>query len=180
MNFDVLVDEAFDFTGWDFSVFGERVAEGRTSWDYTAMVADAARNSTSMLDMGTGGGELLHQLLGELGDEAPTQISPTEAWTPNVPIARRLLEPSGVTVVPFSDDSELPFENAEFDLVLNKHEAFDPAELKRILKPGSVFLTQQVGGRDLSAINIGSTTTRLCRVVTRNCRPGPSRTWIPD
>lgn len=153
MEFDVLVDEAFHFSGWDFSVFGERVSEGPAPWDYLAMAADAARHAPSMLDMGTGGGELLNELLDKLGNEAPTQITATESWAPNLPIARGLLGPRGVKVVQPFDDSELPLESAEFDLVLNKHESFDPAELRRILKPGRAFLTQQVGGRDLSAIN---------------------------
>ncbi|MET3208158.1 UNVERIFIED_CONTAM: hypothetical protein ABIC26_001094 [Paenibacillus sp. PvR008] len=34
------------------------------------------------------------------------------------------------------DDDSLPFEDNGFGLVLNKHEAFSPAEVRRILHTG--------------------------------------------
>ena len=37
-------------------------------------------------------------------------------------------------------------QHGEFDLVLNRHAAFNPAEVARILAPGGAFLTQQVHG----------------------------------
>jgi SAM-dependent methyltransferase len=44
----------------------------------------------------------------------------------------------------------MPFEDASFDLVLNRHGGFRAAEMHRILKPRGVFLTQQVGGDNLA------------------------------
>ena len=38
----------------------------------------------------------------------------------------------------------LPFANSRFDLVLNRHEELDPAEVARVLRPGGVFFTEQV------------------------------------
>jgi hypothetical protein len=38
----------------------------------------------------------------------------------------------------------MPFEPGEFELVLNRHSAFNPAEVGRVLTPGGTFLTQQV------------------------------------
>jgi hypothetical protein len=40
----------------------------------------------------------------------------------------------------------IPFTDAAFDLVLNRHSAFCAAEVARVLAPGSSFLTQQVHG----------------------------------
>ena len=40
----------------------------------------------------------------------------------------------------------MPFIDGEFDLVLNRHSAFNPHEVARILGPGGTFLTQQVHG----------------------------------
>jgi len=37
--------------------------------------------------------------------------------------------------------------------VINRHEAFNPHELRRILKPGGRFVTQQVGGKDNVELN---------------------------
>jgi SAM-dependent methyltransferase len=40
----------------------------------------------------------------------------------------------------------MPFADDEFDLVLNRHGAFNAKEVARILAPGGIFLTQQVHG----------------------------------
>ncbi len=40
----------------------------------------------------------------------------------------------------------LPFADSSFDLVLDRHETYDIAEIRRVLKPGGYFITQQVGG----------------------------------
>ena len=108
MNFDALVAEPIEFGGWDFSSFIERISEAPTPWNYTALAAAAAKRSRSMVDMGTGGGELLLELVQELGNEAPHSIYATEAWETNIPVARKCLEPHGITVVPFAEDSRLP------------------------------------------------------------------------
>lgn len=44
-----------------------------------------------------------------------------------------------------SDDAHLPLLDGAFDLVINRHEAYEPHEIWRILKPGGLFITQQVG-----------------------------------
>lgn len=45
-----------------------------------------------------------------------------------------------------ADDQPLPYEDDQFDLVLNRHESYDLSEVRRVLKPGGYFITQQVGG----------------------------------
>ena len=42
----------------------------------------------------------------------------------------------------------LPFEDAIFDLILNRHGYYWEPELYRLLQPGGVFITQQVGDRN--------------------------------
>jgi D-alanyl-D-alanine carboxypeptidase len=54
-----------------------------------------------------------------------------------------------VVAVTLSDNGLLPFAEHAFDLVLNRHAAFNPAEVARILTAGGTFLTQQVHGRSL-------------------------------
>lgn len=102
----------------------------------------------SLLDLGTGGGELLASLA-----PLPPDTWATENYPPNMPIARARLEPLGVRVVTGVPDNALPFPDGRFDLVINCHESFDAAEVARILKPGGRFLTQQVGGRDNLRLN---------------------------
>ena len=42
----------------------------------------------------------------------------------------------------------MPFEDGRFDVVLDRHEAYVATEVLRVLRPGGVFVTQQVDGRD--------------------------------
>ena len=44
----------------------------------------------------------------------------------------------------------MPFADGRFEVVLNRHEAYDAAEVRRVLSHGGRFLTQQVDGRDFA------------------------------
>ncbi|TMU87470.1 class I SAM-dependent methyltransferase [Bacillus sp. BHET2] len=138
------------FSGWDFSFVTEtgRMASGMISWSYGSMVIPLVRNASSMLDMGTGGGELLSKL-----QPFPPVVCATEGYPLNVSVARSCLEPLGVRVEGITGDDHLPFQENQFDLILNKHESYSPSEVKRILSPEGIFLTQQVGGDDCNEIN---------------------------
>jgi SAM-dependent methyltransferase len=75
-----------------------------------------------------------------------------------VAVAAERLGPLGVQVVGVppgeQERSALPLEDASFELVINRHEAFESAEVYRILEPGGLFVTQQVGDRDLENLRI--------------------------
>ncbi len=126
--------------------------EAPTGWSYAELVRARLAGASAVLDMGTGGGELLARLA-----PLPPRTVATEAYTPNVAIARARLAPLGVEVVPVAaapDGSDqqpgegrgsLPFPDACFPLVLNRHESYNPVEVKRILQGGGSFITQQVG-----------------------------------
>ena len=109
-------------------------------WDYEAMVREYAHGARSALDMGTGGGEVLSRLR----DALPRRLVATEEWHVNAPVARDRLAPLGVDVVRCRSLS-LPFADASFDLVLDRHEELDAAEVARVLRPGGRVVTQQVG-----------------------------------
>ena len=149
-TFKNLVQEALDqeFSGWDFSWMEGRYYESSPFWDYRQMVLDRMRLVSSMLDMGTGGGEFLASL-----PDLPLQTFATEYYPPNIPIATQRLTPLGVQVVPLKDEHILPFQNEMFDLVINRHEFYELSEVWRILKPGGIFLTQQVGPRNCVQLN---------------------------
>lgn len=63
-------------------------------------------------------------------------------------MARVRLRPLGVRVVKAaaSDDAQMPFADGEFDLVLNRHAAFNARDVARVLSDGGAFLTQQTSG----------------------------------
>src|SRR5207248_7054584 len=98
----------------------------------------------SALDMGTGGGERF--LL--LRDHWPDAVTVTEEYPPNLALVQQRLEPLGVRVVEarLTDVDPLPFADNEFDLILNRHSAFNSGEVGRVLARGGTFFTQQVHG----------------------------------
>ncbi len=149
-DFEQLVAEALkqDFSGWDFSWLRGRWYEEDPPWAYESIVAGESKRASSLLDMGTGGGEFLASLA-----PLPEYTVATESYAPNIPVARGRLEPLGVSIVAFEDDSALPLENNEFDLIVNRHESYAPAELYRLLKADGRFITQQVGSQDCIEIN---------------------------
>jgi SAM-dependent methyltransferase len=100
---------------------------------------DIMATATSVLDMGTGGGERFGELLAGFDGNAIA----TEEWHINAPIAAAYLRPLGSGVVR-CHSLELPFAGAAFDLVLNRHEKLDPVEIARVLQPGGSLLIEQV------------------------------------
>lgn len=125
-RFNQLISEALaqDFSGWDFSFLRGRWQEDDLPWDYGALVRAHLQTVGTLLDMGTGGGEFFASLA-----PLPAFSAATEAWPPNIPVARARLEPLGVQIHTIDESGYLP------------------AEVFRIVKPGGRFLTQQVGGR---------------------------------
>ena len=132
------------FSGWDFSYLKNRWINENPPWDYIEMARILVQKSEAVLDMGTGGGEVLALLT-----PFPRHTVATESWAPNIPVARDKLEPLGVKVVGVNSEDDTPFNGGEFDTVLNRHSDFKPAEIFRILMPGGTFMTQQVGGNNL-------------------------------
>lgn len=142
--------EVTAFQGWDFSTLGERLVLEPPHWDFAEIVANAAAEATTMLDMGTGGGEWLSSLRAR----APFTVA-TEGWQPNVAVAAAGLSALGVPVVqtegapdnhrqePTDETGRLPFRTDAFDLVANRHESFRANEVARVLCSDGVFLTQQ-------------------------------------
>jgi len=149
-SFERLDAEAWqnDFSGWDWDYLSDRWLENPPSWDYRQIVLERLRDSASMLDMGTGGGEFLSSL-----QPFPAEIYATECYPPNIPIAQARLEPLGVRVLGLPNEHQLPFPDNSLELVINRHEGYVAKEVKRILKPGRNFITQQVGGRNMIELN---------------------------
>jgi SAM-dependent methyltransferase len=142
--------EATAFQGWDFSQLGDRLVLEPPHWDFAEIAANAAARATTMLDMGTGGGEWLSSL----SSRARVTVA-TESWQTNVAVAAARLRILGVPVVytegapdnhrqsPGDPAGRLPFRTEAFDLVTNRHESFRADEVARVLHPDGIFLTQQ-------------------------------------
>jgi SAM-dependent methyltransferase len=141
--------EAQQMSGWDWGCVEGRYIESEPPWNYREQVRAHLQPNLSLLDMGTGGGELLASMA-----PLPNDTWATEGYPPNVAVARARLSPLGATVVPTKIEGDiLPLTDASFDLVINRHESFDAREVHRVLRPGGTFITQQVGAKDVIELN---------------------------
>ena len=149
-HFQALIEAARTaaFSGWDFAWLSGRMLEDDPPWNYEALVLAHLECITRLLHMGTGGGEFLASL-----PALPPETHATESYPPNQGIARSRLAPLGVQVHLTTEGAPLSFTSRFFDLVINRHESYNPAEVYRLLKPGGTYVTQQVGGLDNLEIN---------------------------
>ncbi len=130
--------------GWDFShIHGRYEEEESYPWDYAKIIRSYLTDDMKLLDYDTGGGEFLLTLTHPFEN-----TSATEGYPPNVRLCREKLLPLGIDLRECSDASHIPFEDESFDIIINRHGDFDPTELKRLLRPGGLFITQQVGSEN--------------------------------
>ncbi|MEU5394265.1 class I SAM-dependent methyltransferase [Streptomyces tibetensis] len=148
--------------GWDFSWFEGRATEARPSWGYAVSMSERLGRARAVLDVQTGGGEVLDFALARVADtvagqadtdpasKPPLLTIATEGWPPNVAKATALLRPRGVGVVAAAEDDPLPFADGAFDLVVSRHPVrphWD--EIARVLRPGGTYFAQHVGPRSV-------------------------------
>ena len=154
-SYDELVDaaSAAHIGGWAFWFLAGRVGDSPLPWNYVELAQAAVAEATVVLDLDTGGGETLGEVLGGMPDstESRRTVVATEPYPPNLPVAAERLGPLGVDVRARIDI--LPVEDASADLVLNRHGALDAAEVARVLRPGGRLLTQQVGPENDAELN---------------------------
>ena len=147
--------ESVPVEGWDFSWFEGRATEERPRWGYSRLLAGRMARAAAALDIQTGGGEVLAQI-----SRPPPVLVATEAWPPNIGVARRNLHPLGAAVVAAADDDGLPFRGESFDLVVSRHPIVAVwAEIARVLRPDGTYLSQQVGAgsnRELTDFMMGA------------------------
>lgn len=158
-SFDDLIREGVgvDVTGWDFSWFEGRASEARPPWGYQRLVAERLPHVFDVLDLQTGGGEVLAGAL-RMSAAHPDTVIATEEWPPNLALARAALAPWGGKVIGCGND-EVQVPDASAGLVVSRHPVTTPwGEIARVLRPGGTFLSQQVGNgtvRELTEAMIG-------------------------
>ncbi|GGK62053.1 methyltransferase [Planomonospora parontospora subsp. parontospora] len=150
LSYNDLVDQAVRASalGWDFSWSRGRTIGGEPSWSYTERASALLPTTRRLLDMDTGGGEILAFL-----SPLPRRTVAMEGWQPNVAVAAERLRPMNVPVLAGTAD-RIPAREGAFDLVLNRHGALDAAEAARVLTEGGRLLTQQVGSRNDLELNL--------------------------
>lgn len=133
--------------GWDFSYLDGRWEMEPLPWNYEAIVNAHLKQTDRLLDMGTGDGNVLLQFM-----HAPKLTAVTEGYPVNYELCKRKLKPLGIRVEYVAADDVLPFDDESFDIIINRQESFRLDEVKRVLKAGGIFITQQVGYRNSRAL----------------------------
>ncbi len=130
--------------GWDFSSM--KTWRAPVDWDYLEEVKKYLNPSSSVLDIGTGGGERFIQLSNIFKNGLGVDIDPKM-----IDIARQ--NAHAVDNVEFIVSSEkLARIEKDFDLILNRHAPFNLTAIFNHLKPGGYFITQQVGENNMQNV----------------------------
>lgn len=137
-------EEMAHIHGWDFShIQGKYEEEHDLPWNYEAIVRRCLQPDMRLLDIDTGGGEFLLSL-----GHPCEHLAATENYLPNIRLCREKLLPLGIDFQEADGSGRLPFPDQSFDMVINRHGNFNPGEIGRVLKPGGIFITEQVGAEN--------------------------------
>ncbi len=142
-----LILQVGELRGWDWSRL--RADRDPVPWDYLEVARQFLSPTSSVLDVGTGGGEKFLSLAPHFGrgigiDHKEQMI---RTALENRPPALR-----DVVAFQVMRAQKLTFADGTFDVALNRHAAIFHEEIIRVLKPGGYFITQQVGGRNTQSI----------------------------
>ena len=142
--------------GWDFShIDGRYMEQGDFPWDYREIIGRYLTPDMKLLDIDTGGGEILLSL-----KHPHENTAATENYPPNVDLCVETLLPLGIDFRQASGNEKLPFDDNSFDMIIDRHGDFNAEHFARVLKPGGLFITQQVGAendRELVELLCGKT-----------------------
>lgn len=135
--------------GWDFSAMRE--ARDPVPWDYVDIVRAYLWPEAAVLDVGTGGGERFLSLADAFGRGLGTDASAAMIADARENLGR-LAEAgddrAGRVSFEVMPAQALALPAAGFDVVLNRHAPLSVGEIARVLRPGGLFITQQVGARN--------------------------------
>jgi len=135
-----LYDAMAEVDGWDFR--GAEPVPETEPWRWDEEVRTALTPSARVLDIGTGGGEVFREYADAF--ELGLGIDRSEA---RIGVARRhTLE--GNLRFAVMDGGQLAVRDASLDVVLARCADYNPAEVRRALRPGGVFVSLQIADHD--------------------------------
>lgn len=136
-------DKVGEVNGWDFSQVESKTEE--VAWDFYSEAAARSAPGCVLLDIGTGGGENVLKIAERFAFVVGIDLS--EAMIETARANLRQLKRGNIRFLPMAAES-LQFPAGFFDTVTSRHCSFDAQEAARVLRPGGIFLTQQVGEAD--------------------------------
>lgn len=126
--------------GWDFSHLKNRCETGALPWNYRDLVRQHLKPADEWLDMDTGGGELMSSF-----KHPVEKTSVTEGWQPNIDLLKRTQVPQGITLYADPEGQMAQVPSGHFEVVTNSHGGLPIAAIARVLRPGGIFISKQVG-----------------------------------
>jgi SAM-dependent methyltransferase len=139
-----IADAVGELQGWSFDRM--RTERDPVPWDYLDVVRSYLRPADHVLDIGTGGGERFIELASVF-----TYGVAIDSDTTRIEHARSRLPPSLHDKLAFEvmRVDKLRFDDARFDVVLDRHAPYEVGEVVRVLRPGGYFITQQVAAGNM-------------------------------
>lgn len=133
--------------GWD--LLQSRTRRAPVPWEFRAVVRELLTGKESVLDMGCGYGRDLAALADSFTRGIGVDISKERIDEARLSLPMKLRMRVHFTR---ASAHAIPAPNGSFHAVINRHTALFPEEVDRVLAPGGVFVTQQVGSEDTRAI----------------------------
>ncbi len=122
-------EDAAHIKGWDFShIYGRYEEEMDLPWDYKRLIEQYINKDMCILDYDTGGGEFLLSL-----NHPYEKTSATEGYQPNVELCKEILLSLGIDFKACDNPANIPFQDASFDLIINRNGDFNADEIYRLL-----------------------------------------------
>ncbi|MDR0644801.1 MAG: class I SAM-dependent methyltransferase, partial [Treponema sp.] len=138
-----------------------RLQEDPLPWDFRLIVKKFLKGKQSLLDMFASNADFLNYL-----PSLPPYIALVDKLPPDAPEQVWNVKGERIRVKHSSGDCELPFPDASFDLILNRNGKYEIGEVRRVLAPGGVFITQQIGG--MNALDLCASLGMLIKITGRS------------
>lgn len=139
-----IYDVVGELSGWDFSKLKDE--REPVPWDYLEVVKAYLEETSSVLDIGTGGGEKFIKLSKFFAQGVGVDPNPDMIKTAKA--NKTKAQNSKVTFKQYGAEN-LEEINQTFDLVINRHAPVAPNQIVKVLKQGGYFITQQVGSKNM-------------------------------
>ncbi len=142
-----LAEATAGWRGWDLLRLNIRKAP--TPWQLEDVSRELLTGKESVLDMGCGDGRVLASLADRYRRGIGVDVSKSRVDRARLSLPMKLRMRVHFTR---ASAHAVPAPGGTFHLVINRHAPLFPEEVDRVLAPGGVFMTQQVGNQDSRAV----------------------------
>ncbi|MFA6627942.1 MAG: Pr6Pr family membrane protein [Bacilli bacterium] len=135
--------------GCNFAGIDNRSSMALLPWNYNQLITSFLKPDSTLLTIGSNGGELLRSIKHD-----PQLITLIESSAGHNRLCQKILTPLGIHIIPVSDYGHLSFSNDSFDILTSQFNPLYLQEYWRILKPGGLLITVQLGHKNAMNLSI--------------------------